>query len=1072
MQTLPYQLVKGCLTLTLIIFLSIISSCIKDKIEPINGIDGLDGFNALVDIVTEPSGDNCSTGGIKISIGQDVNENGILDQSEIESISFICNGSTGTDGQSPADLLAQTAPEQPGDNCEYGGTRIEIGNDTNNNKSLDAEEVVSSFFICNGNDGTNGSNGNDGADGSDGTNGNDGLHSIIRATAESSGENCSSGGLKIEIGLDSNDNSELDTEEIQSTYYICNGANGKDGADGADGNDGTNGSNGINTLSNVITEPAGANCPNGGYKLEVGLDSNNNGTLDDGEVSSENYICNGNDGTNGNDGFSSLIRISTELPGENCSDGGMKIEVGLDDVTQNGMLDAEEVDFTQYVCDGLNGGENGLNTIIQTVTEAPGENCANGGVRIQVGLDANTNNELDLGEEIGGAFYVCNGLDGSNGADGLDGLDGQDVIVISTPSTSCENGGSTLAFGHDGNNDGDLADTEDTLLTSITICNGIDGSNGADGADGYNTIIVTNIEGPGVNCVNGGLSISIGLDINRNNSIDNGEEIDTYYVCNGSDGANGSNGTDGQNVIVTSTAATSCSGGGVTLAFGYDGNADGDLEDPEDSILASSTICNGTNGADGSNGYNTIISTKTEDPGDNCPNGGIEFTVGLDTNSNNAIDAGEEVGTYYACNGEDGNDGANGSDGRDLIVTSSAAASCSNGGLTLAFGYDGNSDGDLEDDEDTILSSTTICNGLDGTNGYNTIISTQTEDPGDNCPNGGVEFTVGLDTNNNNAIDAGEEVGTYYVCNGADGSAGKNSIISVTTFSGTQNGCTDGGLRIQTGIDDNGDGILQAGEVDATAYVCNGNDGSDGNSDGVFEFYFQEGFDGYTGVVDLSITDKNGNEVGETLSVDRLATDSHGLLYFPDIDRMQETIGTDQFEIVEAILYLKGKSVRIDGENTDNYIGVKTFLPEAPLFKEAAVTWNSADGATSWTVSGGTSNDNDGDANGYSDMFRLPNTVTFTGYIPLLLNRSEVSQWKDKNNNKGMVLLMADDATGYELDIISSDNTKNETDRPTLYIKAKITSKSRSSTYSDKELKRQWNQKTYAEKLAPLKRKK
>lgn len=959
MEMFTHKLPKYCLLTLLVLTVSIQYSCVSERVDPVNGLDGLDGldgFNALIDIISEPSGENCSSGGIKITIGQDVNENGVLDESEIESINFICNGSSGTDGQSSADLLAQTSPEQPGDNCQFGGTLIEIGNDTNNNESLDSEEVVSSFFICNGSDGTNGSNGNDGSDGSDGIDGNngaDGFSSIIRATSESSGDNCSSGGLKIEIGLDSNDNLNLDSEEIQSTYYICNGANGIDGADGNDG------SNGLHTLSNVITEPMGDTCPNGGYKLEVGLDSNNNGALDASEVSSENYICNGDAGTNGNDGFSSLIRMSIELPGGNCSDGGIKIEVGLDDITQNGILEADEVDFTQYVCDGLNGGENGLNTIIQTITEEPGDNCANGGVRIQVGLDANTNNELDAGEEIGGAFYVCNGLDGT---DGSNGIDGENVIVISTPAISCENGGSTLEFGHDGNNDGDLADEEDTILSTVTICNGVDGNDGSDGADGYNTIIVT----------------------------------------------------------------------------------------------------------------------TPEEPSDNCPSGGLAFNVGLDINSNNTIDIGEEVGTYYTCNGADGNDGSNGSDGRDVIVSSSSAKSCSNGGVTLEFGYDGNSDGDLEDGEDTVLSSTTICNGADGLNGFNTIISTNTEEPGDNCPNGGVEFTVGLDSNGNNIIDIGEEVGTYYVCNGADGSNGsngsngtngKNSLISVTAFSGNQNGCSDGGIRIQTGIDDSGDGILQIGEVDATAYVCNGsdgNDGSDGNSDGVFEFYFQEGFDGYNGVIDLSISDKEGNENGQTFSVDRLGTDSHGLLYFPDVDRMAETIGTTQFEIVEAILYLKGKSTQVVEENTDNFIGVKIFSPTTPLFKEEGVTWTSPDGTSNWTVPGGTSNDDDGDANPYSDMFRLPQNITFNGYIPLLLNKSEIEEWRTKGNNKGLVLLMVDDATGYELDIISSDNTKNVSERPTLYIKAKVTSQSRSRANSNQELKPLWNQKTYKEKLSAL----
>ena len=48
----------------------------------------------------------------------------------------------------------------------------------------------------------------------------------------------------------------------------------------------------------------GANCENGGIKIEVGLDANSNGTLDTDEVdaSQTKYICNGGDGADGEDG--------------------------------------------------------------------------------------------------------------------------------------------------------------------------------------------------------------------------------------------------------------------------------------------------------------------------------------------------------------------------------------------------------------------------------------------------------------------------------------------------------------------------------------------------------------------------------------------------------------------------------------------------------------------------------------------------------------------------------------------------------------------------------------------------
>ncbi len=49
------------------------------------------------------------------------------------------------------------------------------------------------------------------------------------------------------------------------------------------------------SLINTTTEPAGANCTNGGTKIETGLDANSNGALDASEInaSQTKYICNG-----------------------------------------------------------------------------------------------------------------------------------------------------------------------------------------------------------------------------------------------------------------------------------------------------------------------------------------------------------------------------------------------------------------------------------------------------------------------------------------------------------------------------------------------------------------------------------------------------------------------------------------------------------------------------------------------------------------------------------------------------------------------------------------------------------
>ena len=64
---------------------------------------------------------------------------------------------------------------------------------------------------------------------------------------------------------------------------------------------------------------------------------------------------------------------------------------------------------------------------------------------------------------------------------------------------------------------------------------------------------------------------------------------------------------------------------------------------------------------------------------------------------------------------------------------------------------------------------------------------------------------------------------------GSDGTNGKNSLISTTTESAGSN-CSTGGLKIQSGLDSDADGVLDSTEVTATTYVCNGSNGSNGSN--------------------------------------------------------------------------------------------------------------------------------------------------------------------------------------------------------------------------------------------------
>jgi hypothetical protein len=230
------------------------------------GQEGPIGKSVSLRTNPEPVGNNCPAGGNKIQFGTDTNGNNILDDSEINAdlTKYICNGSTGLNS------VMRTVPELAGANCGTGGTRIQGGTDTNGNNILDDSEINTDLtkYVCSGSTG---------------------LNSVMRTVPELAGANCATGGTRIQGGTDTNGNNILDDSEInpELTKYVCNG---------------TQGTAGVNISLRNNVEPPGNNCPAGGNKIQFGLDTNGNNTLDDSEINAAltQYVCNGTQNPAGN----------------------------------------------------------------------------------------------------------------------------------------------------------------------------------------------------------------------------------------------------------------------------------------------------------------------------------------------------------------------------------------------------------------------------------------------------------------------------------------------------------------------------------------------------------------------------------------------------------------------------------------------------------------------------------------------------------------------------------------------------------------------------------------------------
>jgi hypothetical protein len=161
------------------------------------------------------------------------------------------------------------------------------------------------------------------------------------------------------------------------------------------------GPQGANSLVLVTPLPVGdAICPTGGSQLTVGVDVNGDGTLE-GESPAFASVCNGAQGPQGEQGVQGEQGIQGQ-PGQDGADG-----VTCWDLNGNGTCDlATEDQDGDGICDGADC--QGVNSLIRMTSEPAGTNCANGGQKIETGLDRNNDNVLDPGEEEAVA-YVCNG---------------------------------------------------------------------------------------------------------------------------------------------------------------------------------------------------------------------------------------------------------------------------------------------------------------------------------------------------------------------------------------------------------------------------------------------------------------------------------------------------------------------------------------------------------------------------------------------------------------------------------------------------------------------------------------
>jgi hypothetical protein len=497
------------------------------------------------------------------------------------------------------------------------------------------------------------------------------------------------------VGADINVNGTLETNEVQAQVPIWHGN------DGIAGTDGINGLNGANGTLVTISED--------GYWVLNGLVTEFRALGIDGQ--------DGTNGANGTDGHSPYIGedgywyvwdvelnifVTTNLKaqGENGTNGSN----GVDGVTPNIYF------LTQNITPTLghyNGGV--LVTMIwdKNDDQEIDEEDILGGYTVWHGNDgANGSNGSDgatpyIDEEgywwIGDYFTGVNaygidgkdGVDGQNGIDGIDGfspyisetgywvvmIDGQEVV---TPYSA------TGPQGPKGDK-GDKGETIGYTVSTAQNCNGVsgyrvtidtdpaqsfevcDGKVGPQGLTGFQYLARTTKK------VNGCFDVEFGLDINRNDVLDDEEvnDLQTQTVCDGL-----------STLIETSAKVDGC----FTVTTGLDENRNGVIDLGEE--ISSTEICDGVS---------STISVSEKDENTGC----VTITTWTDYNLNGSDDAGE-TSTSVICDGIDGESGS--------VVTVTENGTC----VDIKTWLDLNGDG-IETADET--NTETVCDGAKGDKG-------------------------------------------------------------------------------------------------------------------------------------------------------------------------------------------------------------------------------------------------------------------------------------------------------------------------------------------------------------------
>lgn len=455
----------------------------------------------------------------------------------------------------------------------------------------------------------------------------------------------------------------------------------------------------VAALARVEPLAAGSACAQGGRAVALGLDSNGNGQLDDGEVTARTELCSGRAGAAGR---AALTRTEAVPRGGACAEGGVRVLAGLD-ADGDGTLATAEATHTTVLCHA-DAGRAAAAPLLAIAGEAPGPACALGGTRISRGADLDGDGLLS-DAEVTQTQTLCRGSAGATGTAARPPLL---AVATEPPGSACAMGGQRLASGVDADGNGVLDGAE--VAATALVCQGAAGAAGAPGANGAPALLALSSEPAGSRCATGGMRLDAGVDRNGNGTLDSAEIASTRYLCEAAAGAAGAPAALPLLALRAEPPGSACAAGGQRLDAGPDRNGNGQLDAEE--VGSSAYVCDGAAGSAGSDGQNALV--RVNAAGTACTGGGQAVASGLDANRNGVLDDAEVASVELVCNGTAGTAGGSGAAGANGLVVSSALAPgvpCATGGQSLRRGLDNNGNGVLDAAE--VTATSVACNGSD-----------------------------------------------------------------------------------------------------------------------------------------------------------------------------------------------------------------------------------------------------------------------------------------------------------------------------------------------------------------------